>query len=507
MLKGNFKTSALLIDRIPLLYSGLFSLIFLLDQLLMGESIVAPGLHITAMLLYVMNFNLLRGLKTIAGFMVGIYATTNVGAFSLICLIARIPMSDIMDPDQEILILNLGGAIALTGASIIFSKMNLKSPIVDRIIPTLGQSTTLPEGTPTLLILTGLLIVLNMLNLPDEARNFVTVLSPTTFLVSWRLFSNPKTKRTALICMLLVMAHGWTSAGLSGMKSSLLLPLMMLGGTVAMVNVELKRSVVAGFVAIFVVVSIVAFAIQPLRNLKGQVSNQTRLKLALAFLLHDLDTRYDVKIDVEDRNLRRMLTRISTEAKMPEEGNSAGALNRLSYFKDDAKIIQAVQRKGELPLEKYFEEIVFVPRSISGSENREDRLSAFHGRYADILGRWDRTTGIAFSSHILAYVHGGFAFMMAVTFLCGLAIFTLTAVVLGTNTKENDLSILFTLGYLSALDHGLSIFSLWHMITRMIPALVITYCGLYFVMQIIARYMNMTAPGIANSNSTESQAS
>jgi hypothetical protein len=506
MFKGNFKTSALLIDRIPLPYFGIFSLIFFLDQLYLGESLVAPGLHVVSMFLYVLNFNLLRGLKTIAGSMLSIYATSNVGAYSLICMIARIPMSDMMDPDQEILILNLGGAIALTAACYVFSRMNLKNPLVEKVIPLFGQNTSLPEGVPTLVILTAMTVGLNVLNLPDEARGFTAILSPTMFLVAWRLFADPRTKKPAMICMLLVLAMTWASAGLSGMKSSLLLPLMMLGGTAAMVKVQVKRSVVAGFVAVFVGVSVVAFAIQPLRNLKMQVSNEMRLQLALALLLNDLDTRYDIKVDVGDRKLRRTIDRIAYETRKAEKGNSAGALNRLSYFKDDSKLVQAVQRKGELPLEKYFDETVLVPRSVSGDNQRDDRLSAYHGRYAEILGRTDRNTGIAFSSHIVAFAHGGYTFMMAITFISALMIFVLTATILGTNTRENDFSILFTLGYLSALDHGLSVLSLWHMTTRMIPILVVTYFILNYVTQILARYITFSEPLVDHSSPVENRA-
>jgi hypothetical protein len=237
---------------------------------------------------------------------------------------------------------------------------------------------------------------------------------------------------------------------------------------------------------VFAFVSVIAVAIQPLRNLKEPITNEFRIKLALAYTVLDLDRRYNLKLDINDRELVGIVDRLKHDGREFKKGSSAGILTRISYLEDDSKIVEAVRQKGKIPLEKYFEDIIFVPRSISGETYVTDKLSAFYGRYAEVIDRFDNVTGIAFSGHVISYAHGGYLFMICSMFMSVLFIFILVTAVFGNTLQLNDLSSLFALLYITTGENGLSFQNLWYLLSRWIPIIILTYSALYFAIQILS---------------------
>jgi hypothetical protein len=473
---------------------SLYCFIFFFDQIQFGENMMAPGFHAVTLFVYAVTINMLKGLKTFAGLMVFIYCMLSVGSFSLICLISRSTMSELVDTEQELLMINLCASVAIFFASYIFTKINFSKPIASKYLPMINQTENIPNSLPSLFILTGLTLATNFTFSSGEMARFIAVLSPLMFLAAWKLYLVRGSRNIAIACFFLVVVSMWTYAGLSGMKSSLLLPLIGIGGAAAMMGIKFKRLTVLGFALLFVSVSVVAFAIQPLRNLKGPITNESRFKLAIALIVFDLDKRYDLSLDIKNREVNNILDRLAHENRDLKKGSSAGILTRMSYFEDDSKMIEAVRQKGEIPLEKYFEEIIIVPRVISGRTFVADKISAFYGRYAEVIDRFNTTTGIAFSGHIISYAHGGYVFMLTSMFISVLSTFILVTAVFGKSLQLTDLASLFALLYITIADHSLSLQSLWFLLTRGIPAIIVTYSLVYFAIQLVSDLLGSKSP-------------
>ncbi len=486
MKKGSLNSSSLLFERISLPFFSLYCLIFFLDQIQLGESLITPGFHVATMFVYAVTINMLKGLKTFAGLMVFMYSILSVGSFSLICLLTRSTMSELVDAEQELLLLNLCASIVIFSASYVFTRIKFGEPLVSKILPIINQKENMPKSVPALITLTGLAIATNFKYFSGELSKIITVISPLMFLVGWNLYSAQKSRTTAIACFFIVIVTIWISAGLSGMKSSLLLPLIAIAGAATMVGVRFNRLTIAGFAVVFAFVSVIAVAIQPLRNLKEPITNEFRIKLALAYTVLDLDRRYNLKLDINDRELVGIVDRLKHDGREFKKGSSAGILTRISYLEDDSKIVEAVRQKGKIPLEKYFEDIIFVPRSISGETYVTDKLSAFYGRYAEVIDRFDNVTGIAFSGHVISYAHGGYLFMICSMFMSVLFIFILVTAVFGNTLQLNDLSSLFALLYITTGENGLSFQNLWYLLSRWIPIIILTYSALYFAIQILS---------------------
>jgi hypothetical protein len=161
-----------------------------------------------------------------------------------------------------------------------------------------------------------------------------------------------------------------------------------------------------------------------------------RSALALALLDCDFENRFGFSLPIHVPDLVAQAVAHECRKHLQQSNSQHGMLKRMTLLEDDTKMVLATQSQGFIPISKYFEEMIIIPRVFSGTYVLDDKISAFYGRYSGSIGRKNFTTGVAFNGFILAYAHGGYGVAILFTVSAALALFILLPMVFGQSIRN-----------------------------------------------------------------------
>jgi hypothetical protein len=481
----SFNTGKLLISYIsPSLY-GPAILLFLIQQLLLGESLVLATIYSFTLAIVAANFNLLKGLSSLNGLIFTLFAASAILSHTLICIFLNLKITVESDSQNELIILNLVGFCTILAGTLIYCawKKNQNSEISLTTIFGLENHLSL-----SFLSMSALLVLTYAFYydwVPIHLQRFLQLSYLCLIICATRLANIQGKGFLALIFMISGLAITWKAHGLSGMKSSLLAPLISIIFAAALARLRVDIYTLLLTIATLIIVAIVAFAIQPLRNLKQTSQNDSRLEYAGALLTADLYNRYDLNFSALSAQQKQML-KVNSRGIRESKTAKAGILNRISIYSSNAAMVKAIQERGPIPFNLYLSELLFLPRIISGDNFQRDKMSAFYGRYAGEIGRTNRSTGVAFSSHIISYAHGGYP-MLVINLLCSVIfIFIMQDKIFGNNALSNNIGQAYFLSLVLGLGAGFEVLTIWHLISRKLPIFVISYALILIISRLLA---------------------
>ncbi len=476
-----FEAKKILPDRIPLWLIWSSCALFGMQQLWLGESLITMMVFTLSLVIFFLGFNLLGGLQTFPGIFFGLYGLSMNLVYALLCSIEAMKVSDQMDQDLDLLLINLISISCLCVAALIYKKTPDYQGLQPSVFATLKISNNLPNNSPTLIVLVACVAAYYGNLIPYSLAFLFQFSLPATCLVACNMLNSGRAKILPYLSITAVILIAWRWHGLTGMKSSLIMPMATALAAAAMVNLRLSWTLITLVLAVFICINVIAFAIQPLRNLPPNIGQEERVAYALAYLTVDLERRYSIELPIQQQEVKALSEMLRSRSSKNEQLEKLGIFSRISLVADDAKMLDAVKERGFLPIEKYFEEVIFVPRAVSGETFRLDKISAYYGRYAGSIGRFNTNTGVAFSSGTISYAHGGMLFLVLNLFCGALLMFWLTHLVFGSHVIQYDLSRLWMLSVLTSSSSSIELTAFWYLLTRGIPLAIVSYLMLYFV--------------------------
>jgi hypothetical protein len=476
-----FESAKLLPTRAPVWFVCTVSLLLFSQQLWIGESLTTTLIFTMSLVVFFVGFNLLNGLKSIPGILFGLHGLSSIIAHALICVIEGVKVSDDMDPNLDLALVNFFSLVTLTFAAIIYKQTAKSRGILYSTLESINVSPNLPLGIPTLLILAVSVFGLYSNLIPSSLTFLFQISFAATCIVACRMIAENRAKLVAYLAVVFIIAIAWKGHGLSGMKSSLVMPLAQVMLAAALINLRMQWLLITSVLILFACINILAFAIQPLRHLRPGIDNEARLAHAIAYLAIDLERRYSIELPISQPEVKSLIEILRAQSSGQDKIERVGMFSRISLTVDDGKMLRAINERGQIPLEKYFEEFLVIPRAVSGEEFRLDKISAYYGRYAGSIGRFNTDTGIAFSSGTISYAHGGLLFLIVNLFCGGLAIFWLSHLTFGSEAKEYDIGKIWMIALFTSTDIGIEISSLWLMATRKLPIAIASYILIYIL--------------------------
>jgi hypothetical protein len=482
----SFNTGKLLISYIsPSLY-GPAILLFLIQQILLGESLIIATIYSFTLAIVAANFNLLKGLSSLNGLLFTLYAASAILAHTLICIFLNLKITIESDPQNELIILNLVGFCTFFVATLIYRAWRGNQDSETSWVAMFGLTNHLSLSIFSVSALLVMTYVSYYSWLPNELQRF-TQISYACLIIGATRLSNIQGKGfLGLFFIISGLAITWKAHGLSGMKSSLMSPVVCIIFAAALARLRVGIYTLLLTIATLIIVAVVAFAIQPLRNLEQSTSKDSRLEYAGALLTADLYHRYDLQLSNLSAQQKSMLKNAQSSHIKESKTAKAGMLNRISLYKSNAAMVSAIHERGAIPFNLYLSELLILPRIISGDNFQRDKMSAFYGRYAGEIGKKNRSTGVAFSSHIISYAHGGYLMLILNLLVSVIVLFMLQDKIFGINPLSKNIGQAWFILLVWSLGFSPDVLTIWHLISRKLPIFVISYALALIISRILA---------------------
>lgn|GEM_PF-1600284 len=257
--------------------------------------------------------------------------------------------------------------------------------------------------TKLLLALTGLMIVIRKY-VPGSAP-IVEYLFVLLIYVGSRSVVEKRASRFLVSAMVgSVVVSIWISDGLSGMKASLVAPLIHIILACLAFKIRIKKMWIVSFATVFLVVALVATAIQGLRVMGATVSQEQRAIIAVAMIEGFLIRTFHMEISnpISDQQLLSQFSKSSGD----EKEDRTLLLKRSSVLSSDIALLEAFYRKSGLEYGYFFEAFRFIPKSVENVE-AGNSSSAYFGRYAEIWSQQDYISGLTVSGPLVWFIYWG----------------------------------------------------------------------------------------------------